>query len=777
LTLGLGISAIAVIFSVLNTVVIRPLPYPEPDRLIRWWELNPEGVGYLISQPNFIEFRDQSAQYLEMAAWMSIDFSADTGGEPFQISVAASTASALDLLGAEPLLGRTFTEEEDRPGADASVVVISHAVWQRGFAGDPDVVGRNLSIDGRPFTVIGVLPADFRFPTGEQVWVPLAPDSGAPRGSHWLATIGRMRSGVTLEQARAELEVIAGRLSEAYPDTNLGWSVLVASFRDWLIGPALTRRMLVLQATAGLLLLIACINVSSLLVARATTRQREIGLRAALGAGQGRLVRQLLAESMLLGLFGTALALPLALFMVAVLKSMAGSDIPRLDQVSIDGAALLVTLAVSLLTGVTFGLIPAVHASRGSIQQALQRGGTMAEGRQRRLRSAMVVGEIAVAMMLLIGSALLLTSFYRLYGTDPGLTADQTLAVPVSLSAKRYEGDGQQRLAFLAEVSERIGALVVAVGASSIPPFDGIRGNTVRELTRPGMDPATPEATVLAHSRAVTPGYFEVMGIPHLRGRMFDEREEGRNDSVSAVISESLAREIWGDADPIGQRLGWGAPPTLWCTVVGVVGDVRDVTPEWDLSPTIFVPFWMVAERWPRATLLVKTDGHQVSLQAAVREEIWDVDPSLAIADVRSLVQRRADTVSGPRLNTWLMGAFASLALALAAVGVYGVMAFAVTRRTVEFGVRIALGARPRQVRRMVLGSALKLTLLGMGLGLAGALALTRFIESVLYETAPAEPLILAGVAVVLCVVALVAAFIPACRATRVDPKLAMRTE
>jgi predicted permease len=779
LTLGLGIGAVAAVFSVINTVVIRPLPYPEHERLVRWFELDPDGVGYMTSEPGYTEFRDQSASFMEMAAWSRSRYTVHTGGEPFEITVARGTASVFDLLGAEPMLGRIFTAAEDLPGNPGRVVVISHAVWQQGFAGDTGVLGRTLSVEEHPFTVIGVLPTGFRSPLGEGAWVPLGPDPNASRSSHWLASIGRMRPGVTMEQAQSELDMIAARLSDSYPETNQDWSVLVWSFRDWLIGADLTRRMLVLQATSGLLLLIACINVSSLLVARASTRQREIGLRAALGAGQGRLVRQLLTESMLLGLFGTALALLLAFFTVAVVRSVAGADIPRLDLVSLDATALAVTLAVSVITGLAFGLIPAVHASRGSLQQSMQRGGVMAEGRRRHLRSAMVVGEVAVAMTLLIGAALLLTSFHRLYSTDPGLDADDTLAVPLSLGAKRYDGDGQRRLAFLAEASARITMLpgVVAVGVSNIPPFEGERGNLVRELTRPGMDPASPEASILADNRAVTPGYFEVMSIPLLRGRVHDERDVQRAGPVPAVISESLARAVWGGGDPIGQEIGYGSPPSHWCQVIGVIGDVRDVTPEWDISPAIYVPFWFVAEHWSRATLLIKTAEHEEGLQAAIREQIWAVDPGLAIADVRSLAERRGATVSEPRLNTWLMGTFASLALALAAIGVYGVMAFSVARRTVEFGVRMALGARACQVKRMVLGGALKLTLFGVGLGLAGALALARFIESVLYETAPTDPLILTGVAVALCAVALVAAIIPAHRATRVDPKLAMRTE
>ncbi len=773
LTLGLGIGATSAIFSVLDAVVLQPLPYSDPDGLVRFMETTPEGWDFSTSEPNFIDYRTQSTSFTDMAAFTFLSFGLLGEGEPTQISANPISASAFGLLGAKPLLGRTFTDAEDRPGGDTRVVLLSEAMWRERYGADEGVIGRKLILDGAPYVVVGVMPASFDFPSDPDVWMPLAPDPGENRGDHRLMAIARLKPGVSNEQAHADLEAIGARLGEQFPDSNGGWSARLEPFDEWLIGSQVTQAMYVLLAAVGLLLLIACANVSNLLLARATTRRREIGLRAALGAGRGRLVRQLLVESLVLGLLGAGLGLLLAYWALPLIRGLGPMGIPRIEEVELNGLVVLFTFVVSMLTGIVFGLVPAVQISRGSLQEALQEGGRVAESGSRRLRHLMVVGELALAVMVLIGAGLLINSFQRLQRTDPGFVAEGVLTVPVSLTGEHYTPEMQGQ--FITDVFEGIGALpgVTAIGATNISPFAG--GSTAIELTVEGREVLSGEDYPFAAWRAVTPGFFESLGITLKMGRFFSFEEDWGRPREFVVINETLATQLWPDGDPLGQRIGLGRNEyENLSTVVGVVGDIVDTRLESDPGPMIFLPY---TGGWPWMTLLVRTSGDPALLTAAVREQIWAVDKNLPLPGIVPLVENMSGAVAGPRFNMQLMGIFAMVALLLAAVGVYGIMAFAVARRTREIGVRMALGAQPGKLVAMVIGQALKVAGFGVALGLLGAFWLSRFLETLLYETTPTDTLTYVAVALILLAVATVAALLPALRATRVDPKVALTTE
>jgi predicted permease len=621
--------------------------------------------------------------------------------------------------------------------------------------------------------VIGVMPASFDFASDPDIWMPLAPDPGENRGDHRLMGIARLKPGVGMEQAHADLAAIGARLSELYPDSNGGWSARLERFDQWMIGSQVKQAMYVLLAAVGLLLLIACANVSNLLLARATTRRREIGLRAALGAGRGRLVRQLLVESLVLGLLGAGLGLLLAYWALPLIRGLGPMGIPRIENVELSGVVVLFTFVVSLLTGIVFGLVPAVQVSRGSLQEALQEGGRVAETGSRRLRQLMVVGELALAVMVLIGAGLLINSFQRLQHTDPGFVADGVLTVPVALTGAQYTREMQVQ--FMTDVFDGIRTLpgVTAVGATNISPFSG--GSTAVELTVEGREVLSGEDYPFAAWRAVTPGFFEALEITLKTGRLFSFEEDWGRPRESVIINETLANQLWPGEDPLGKRVGLGRNEVEnLASVVGVVGDIVDTQLESDPGPMIFLPY---TGGWPWMTLLVRTSGDPALLTAAVREQIWAVDKNLPLPGIAPLGENLVGAVARPRFNMQLMGIFAIVALLLAAIGVYGIMAFSVARRTREIGVRMALGARPGKLVGMVIWQALKVAGLGVALGLIGALWLSRFLETLLYETTPTDVMTYAAVALILLAVAAVAALLPAVRATRVDPKVALTTE
>jgi len=772
LTLALGIGATTTIFSVVDAVVLRPLPYPEPDRLMRLWETNPQTDDFSVSDPNFLDWRHANRSFTDMAAIRSASLTLVGDGEPVRLNAAAVTASLFPLLGVQPALGRAFLPEEDRPGGASQVVVLSHRLWQSRFGADPGIVGRSLRLDGRSFTVLGVLPAGFNFLPWADLWMPLAPDAAADRTDKWLDVVARLKPGVSMTQARADLDGIGRRLAERYPESNRDWGVRIVSFPEWIVGPRVTRTMLVLFAAVGLLLLMACVNVSNLLLARASVRGREMGLRAALGAGRARLIRQLLTESVLLAGCGAVAGLGLAHGAVRLLKAIGPEGVPRLDEIRLDGRVLAFTVAAALLTGLLFGLAPALQASRANLYALLQQGGRTALVAGRRLRDALVVGELALAMVLVTGAGLMIGSFLRLQRVDAGFDPEGVLAVQVELPDREYPPE--RRIVALPEMLARIAALpgVQATGATNAPPFGAFRPNI--NFTVDGRETQGPEDFLSADWRAVTPGFFRTMGIPLRRGRLFTEADrDGSLETV--VISQALADRLWSGEDPVGRRILWGGTGGHPLTIVGVVGDVRDVDLEAAPRSVLYLPYGQCP--WAQMTLLIKTgliksEGSPAGLTDAIRREIRAQDAHLPIPEIRPLGESLAGAVEAPRFRMLLFALFATVALLLAVIGVYGVMSFAVAQRTREIGVRLALGARPWSVVALVLRRGLVLTCAGIALGWAVAFALTRFLASLLYGTAPTDAATFTTVALLLSAVATAAGLFPASRAAAVDPRL-----
>jgi predicted permease len=690
--------------------------------------------------------------------------------EPELLSSLSTTGSLFTILGVDPVLGRNFSAEEQRPGGDPRVVLLSHDLWQQRFAGDPEVVGARLNLDGDTWTVVGVLPAGFELFTSPDVWLPFVPDPEYPRGDHRIEAFGRLLPGVSLHDARADMEAIAARLDEQYVEFDPGWSVELVPFPEWLVGSDVERVAAVLMAAVALLLLLACANVSNLLIAQTTGRRREIGLRAALGAGRGRIARQLLTESVALAIPGALLGLALALWAVPVIGRLSAEALPRIDEVTVDGPVLAFTLAATFLTGLVFGSAPALNALRGDLHATVKGGGRDAGGRAGRLRDGLVVGQIALAMILLVGAGLLVNSFIRLLRVDPGFDSENVLTADIGLPVDRYSEGSPEAAAFYREVLERVEALpgVASAGATMVNPFRG---------WNPSNEVALPEALeqsefVRVRWRAVTHGFFAAMDVPLLRGRVFEHTE---TDGVPVVISAALAERLWPGEDPIGEQIRWSHPRGSVFTVIGVVGPVRDQELQVEAPPTVYLPQQMVG--WPHMTLIVRTAGDPILVAASVRSEVWGVDENIPVPEMQPLSGNLEDAVAGPRFNAQWMGFFAFAALSMASMGIYGVISYSVARRTREIGIRLALGAQPGCTMRMVLGDGLRLIVIGVAVGALGAFGVSRFLEGMLFQTGAVHPATFVSVAAILAVVATFASYVPARRATRVEPMVALRTD
>jgi putative ABC transport system permease protein len=776
-TLALGIGANTAIFSVVNAALLRPLPYEEAERLVVLYETNPQlGRDDInVSYPNFADWRAQSQSFEQLAAYFPGGMVLTGKDEPARLQVAAVSAELFAMLRVKPLRGRIFLPEEDKVGG-APVVVLSHALWQSRFGGDEGLIGRQITLDGKSRTVIGVMPPNFAFPPGDQteMWIPIGPLSERMqnRGVHWLTAIGRLKSGVTLRQAQTELATIANRIQQQYPEADPGHGVNIISGYESLTKNA-RPALLTLLVAVGFLLLIACANVANLLLARAETRQKEIAIRTALGATRWRIARQLLTESLLLAVAGGVAGLLLAAWGIDALAGSLPDDIPRAKEIGIDRVVLGFTGALSVLTGLIFGIIPALTRARPALNETLKEGGrTSATFGRGRIRGVLVVTEVALSLALLVSAGLLIKSFWRLMQVDPGFQPDHLLTMNVSLIGEKYKETGQV-ISFYRDLPARLGALpgVKSVSAVSVLPISG--GDSNGNLTIEGRD-FPPAQTPSASYRRILPNYFSAMGVPLKQGREFNERDTGAEKVV--IINESMARRFWPDGDAIGKRIKVGPPQNEpWLTIVGVAGDVRNIGLEADARLATYEPH---AQRpWSSMTLAIRTEADPLSLSAAVRGELRSMEKDLLIRALSTMDERIQLSVAPRRFNMTLLAVFAALALSLAAVGVYGVMSYTVTQRTHEIGVRMALGAQSGAVLKLIVGQGLKMALIGVGIGLAAAFALTRWMEDLLFDVPPTDSWTYGVVAVLLLLVALFACWVPARRAAKVDPMVALRQE
>ncbi len=779
LTLALGIGANSAIFSVVNGMLLRPLPYPDAHQLVRvWadWEKRNGPKREWTNPADFHDWRSQGTLFTEMYFVSGWAATLTGDGEPELLNGAVVSHGMFATLGVQPALGRGFTESEDKPNAPG-VFVISDSLWKRRFGGDKNVLGRTVKLnDGITYTIIGVMPPSFRFPDPPttEVWTP-AQFAATNRGNAYLRVIGRLKPGVTLVQAQAEMNTVAARLEQQYPATNKSIGIALIPLQEDLAGPARTA-LLVLLGAVGFVLLIACANVANLLLARATARQREIAIRIALGAGRGRLLRQLLTESLLLSAAGGLLGLLLAVWAANWLAASAPGGFSGTFQLGVDRWVIGFTLLLAVGTGFIFGLAPALQATRPASTDALKKGGRGVASGQHRMRSALVIAELALSLVLLVGAGLLLKSFYTLLRVSPGFNPNNVLTAELILPQVKYrEGaHAQQFYTQLIENVRRMPGVLSAAAINNLPLGDN---NTDTSFLIEGRPAPQPDQFPTAWLTPVTPGYFSTMGIPLVRGRVLDERDHAQAPLV-IVINESMAKQYWPGEEPIGRRIGTGqrSPqgPTWW-EVVGVVSNVRQFGLDRDEPPAFYLSHAQRTSR--RMNLVVRTAGDPLALAPAVRSAVWAQDRDLAIPSIITMEKLIAQSVADRRFTMALLGAFATLAMALAAIGIYGVMAYNVTQRTHEIGIRMALGAQRGHVLRMVIGQGMTLAGIGVGLGLLGALALSGFLEKLLFGIATRDALTFAAVPLAMAGVALLACWIPARRAMRVDPMVALRYE
>ncbi|HKY27257.1 MAG TPA: ABC transporter permease [Pyrinomonadaceae bacterium] len=791
ITLALGIGANTAIFSVINAVVLRPLPYDDPDRLVMVWETIAGNDRRSVAPGNYVDWRDHNTTFTELSAAFNGNFNLTGDGEPERINGATVTSNLMKVLGVQAQLGRTFQPEDDA-GRGNSVVLISDGLWKRRFGADRNIVGRSLAIDETPFTVVGVMPAGFQFPAKSDLWV-LGRDRNAvslslisqfpandwthERDAHFLSVVGRLKPGATLSQAQSDIAGIARRAEQEFPQTNEGLSSNVVSLHIQIVGDVQGLLFILLGAVA-LVLLIACTNVANLMLARSVKREREMAIRVAVGAGRWRLIRQLLTESLLLSLAGGVAGLLLSTWAVHLFIKLSPGNIPRLEEASVDLRLLGFAFIVSLLTGVGFGLLPAFHATRVRLSSALKEGGKTTSGRlHRSTRNTLIASEIALAQILLVGAGLLILSYVRASQVDPGFNPQGVLTAKIAPSAKKYPNP-KAKAAFYSVVLDRLSHLpgVQSVGMVMNLPLSGSSMN--RGFRAEGRPEPKADENITMDYQVVSEDYFRAMDVPVVRGRTFTKADTETSERV-IVINQALARRYWPNEDPIGRRMAIGesSKETSWRTIVGVVGDMRHASLSEPAVPTAFTVYTQDLESWPRMAFVVKSDSNPAALTSAVRSSLVSIDPSQPVYAIEPMEKLITEQIAPRRFVMSLIALLASVALVLSAVGVYGVISFSVSERTQEMGIRMALGAGKRDVLALVLGQSARIAAVGIVVGLIGAFALTRLMATLLFEVSPTDPITFAAVAVLLGVVALIACYIPARRATKVDPVVALRYE
>ncbi len=773
LTLALGIGANTAIFSVVDAVLLRPLPFHQPERLVNLWGSYPASGRTSTSLPDFRDWRAQLTTLRDVSAFTGTAYNLTGRGEPERVQGVAATATFFRTFGAKPALGRFFADGEDRDNAER-VVVLGHGLWMRHFGGRPNVLGETVTLNGVARTVVGVAPEGFRVGGAAELWVPFNLDAEYPRRAEILSVVGRMKPGVTLQQVRGEMEIIRSRLARQYPDTNGSIGVEVISLQEDLVGE-LRPALAAFAAAVGLVLLIACTNVASLLLTRAAARERELAVRMALGAGRGRLVRQMLAESVVMGMAGGAVGLVLAVAGVEALRRLNPEILPRFGEVGVDARVLAFNFVLATLTGLLFGLVPALSAGRRELAGTLRGGGrgVAGAGGTRRLRFALVASEVALALMLLVGAGLLIRSFARLQSVDVGVDTSHVLTARVSLPRSAYPDAAQQRALFdrvLAPLQEAPG--VTAAGLITGLPVTADASYLSFEIEG---RPATEGVQQDAQPFSATPGAFAALRIPVRQGRGFGPGDDAEAPRV-ALVSETMARRFWGGRSPLGSRISFDpSDPAGWMTVVGVVGDTRVEGPAQAAYPQVYAPLAQAPQ--PAVYTVVRTAGDPLALVPAVRAAVREADPALPVYDVATMDEWLSRAVAQPRLGTTLLAVFAAVALALAAVGIYGLIAYTVSQRTREIGVRMALGARPAEVMRLVVAEGMRPALAGMVLGVLGAWAASRVIGSLLFGITATDPPAFLAAALFLALAAALAAYLPARRASRLDPSVALRAE
>ena len=779
ITLGLGVGASTTIFSVVNAVMLEPLPYREPDRLVRLWESNPGGglTEVPVSVPNFQDWQKDQSVFEQLTASESATFNLTGSGEPQRVAAAKITSNLVATLGVAPALGRSFLPDEEKVGGN-HVVLLSHGLWQRQFGSDPALINKTIQLNGESYTVIGVMPAGFQFPGLRELWVPLTFDSvkepwRTDRTNRNLSVFGRLKPAVTFDQANTEMALVGQRLQEQYPASNNGWGIRLRTFYDWIVPEEVRRSMVALFVAVVLLLLVACANVANLLLARGTTRQQEIAVRAAMGARPTRLIRQLLVESLLLAGLSGVFGLLLTFLGTKLIASINAPNIARLNETRIDGSVLGFTLLITVLIGLLFGLAPAWWTSHLDLTEKLKMSGRIGVSKlTQRLRGSLVVAEVAMAAVLLVGAGLLVRSLLRSQALPLGFAPENVITMQVSLPGSKY-GERMQRVNFFDELLERLRNVpgVIDAAATERPP--GAGGNWTVEITVEGGEAVTDKTRSSADAHVATPHYFRAMNIPLVQGQEFSARY--RDDRpLELIVSESFARRFWPNEDPIGKRFRPGTNNPFG-TVIGIVGDVRTIDRREEQLPAFYFPYSYIA--MPGPVVVVRTTGQPESFATALRTQVRQIDAEQPIYNIRTMKEFVASATSQQRLQASLSSIFSVVALLLVAVGIYGLVAYWVRQRRREIGVRMALGAGAGEILKLVIVQGMRNVLLGLTLGLAGSFALTRWLGSSVFGLSGSDPLTFVIVTMLVFGVAFVACYIPALRATKVSPSTALRSE